>query len=147
MFHFFFFCPKVKKLIPYLQVSHRKVKRIGHLAVGSNHSSGLSRWKRSTHPSSTKWSYSLFSSLAGDTKFFNPHAVLLVVDIDATVCRGIFLLIGIVNGSRKLNLNIKKFITKLVCLNFFHWSHFNLCYVIYKKNICGNSRAIYGNSR
>ena len=30
----FVFCPKVKKLIPHLQVSYRKVKGIVHLAVG-----------------------------------------------------------------------------------------------------------------
>ncbi len=65
----FVFCPKVKKLIPHLQASYRKVKGIVHLAVGANHSSGLSRWKRSTHRGSTKWGYSLFFSFL----FFSPH--------------------------------------------------------------------------
>lgn len=79
---------KVKKLNPYLQASHRKVIGIDHLAVGSNHSSGLSHWKRSTHPSSTKWGLFLNMSILHNNIFLIPQQIIQ--------CLGVFLhLLGV----------------------------------------------------
>lgn len=85
----FVFCPKVKKLIPYLQVSHRKVKRIVHLAVGLEPTPlGKKQVYRSTHPSSTKWGLFLYMSIL--------HNNILLIPQQIIQCLGVFLhLLGV----------------------------------------------------